>query len=172
MNSYVLHQNKIKKNINAKNFLQNSKQEFPCQSLENFSGEYYNMENNILDFQFEPVCAKQARPNYSVGSNQDEAEIQYDRCSTHRSSHQRCSMKKCVFSNFVKFTGIFFLIIEKETLEQVFSHEFYKISKESFYRALLEDCFKIGATVKNMKRCQPVKNGCAITKFGQLRHFI
>ena len=105
MNSYVLHQNKIKKNINAKNFLQNSKQEFPCQSLENFSGEYYNMENNILDFQFEPVCAKQARPNYSVGSNQDEAEIQYDRCSTHRSSHQRCSMKKCVFSNFVKFTG-------------------------------------------------------------------
>ena len=31
---------------------------------------------------FEPVCAKQTRPNYSVGSDQDEAEIQYDRWST------------------------------------------------------------------------------------------
>ena len=52
------------------------------------------MENKILDFQFEHVCAKQTRPNYSVGSDQDKAEIQYDRWSTHRSSHQRRSMKK------------------------------------------------------------------------------
>ena len=37
------------------------------------------MENKILFFQFGPVRAKQTRPNYSVGSNQDEAEIQYDR---------------------------------------------------------------------------------------------
>ena len=39
------------------------------------------MENKNLDFQFEPVCAKQTRPNYSVGSDQDETEIQYDRWS-------------------------------------------------------------------------------------------
>ena len=37
------------------------------------------MENKILDFQFGPVCANQTRPNYSVGNEQDEAEIQYDR---------------------------------------------------------------------------------------------
>ena len=46
--------------------------------LKSFSGEYYNMENKILDFQFEPMCTKQTRPNYSVGSDQDETEIQYD----------------------------------------------------------------------------------------------
>ena len=61
-----------------RNFLRNAKQEFPCRSLESFSGQYYNMENKILDFQFGPVCANQTRPNYSVGSDQDEVEIQYD----------------------------------------------------------------------------------------------
>ena len=71
-------QNKIRKNINPKKFLRNTKQEFPCQSLESFSEEYYSMENKILDFQFRPACANQTRPNYSVGSEQDEAEIQYD----------------------------------------------------------------------------------------------
>ena len=29
-----------------------------------------------------------------------------------------------------------------------------------------------GATVKNVKRHQPDKNACAVTKFRQLRHFI
>ena len=29
-----------------------------------------------------------------------------------------------------------------------------------------------GATVKNVKRYQPVKKVCAVTKFRQLRHFI
>ena len=67
--------------INPENFLWNAKQEFPCQSLESFSGEYYNMDNKILVFQIEPVCAKQTRTYYSVGSDQDEAEIQYDQWS-------------------------------------------------------------------------------------------
>ena len=80
--------NKIRKNIN---FLRNAKQEFPCQSLESLSREYCNMENKILDFQFGPVCANQTRPNYSVGSEQDEAEIQYDRCST----PEWCNCEKC-----------------------------------------------------------------------------
>ena len=40
------------------------------------------MENKILDFQFGPVYANQTRQNYSVGSHQDEAEIQCDRSST------------------------------------------------------------------------------------------
>ena len=48
--------------INPKNFLQNAKQEFPYQSLESFSGEYYNTESKILDFQFGPVCANQIHP--------------------------------------------------------------------------------------------------------------
>ena len=44
--------------INPENFLRNAKQEFPCQSLESFSGEYCNMENKILNFWFGPVlCA-------------------------------------------------------------------------------------------------------------------
>ena len=49
------------------------------------------MENKILSFQFEPVCAKQTRPNYCVGSDQDEAEIQYDRLSTKGC----CNCEKC-----------------------------------------------------------------------------
>ena len=75
-------QNKIRKNINPENFLRNAKQEFPCQGLESFSGEYCNMENKILSFQFGPVCTNQTCPNYSVGINQDEAEIQYGLWST------------------------------------------------------------------------------------------
>ena len=86
-----LHENKIRKNINPEHFLQNAKQEFPCHSLESFSGEYYNMENKILDFQFGPVCANQTRPNYSVGSEQDEAEIHCDRWRT----PEWCNCEKC-----------------------------------------------------------------------------
>ena len=100
--------------MDPENFLRNAKQEFPCQSLESFSGQYYNMENKILNFQFEPVCAKQTHPNYSAGSDHDEAKIQYDRRSIHQNS----------------------------------------------------------ATVKNVKRCKPAKNVCAVTKFRQLRHLI
>ena len=77
--------------INPENLLQNAKQEFSRQSLESFSGEYCNMENKILGFQFGPVYANQIRPNCSVGSEQDEAEIQYDRWST----PQWCSWEKC-----------------------------------------------------------------------------
>ena len=72
----------MRKNINFKTFLRNAKLEFPCQSLEIVSGEYYTMENKILYFQFGSVYVNQTRPNYSVGSDQDEAGIQYDRWST------------------------------------------------------------------------------------------
>ena len=49
------------------------------------------MENKILNFQSGPVCANQTHPNYSVGSNQDEAEIQYDRWSTQEWSNcEKC----------------------------------------------------------------------------------
>ena len=82
LSNYVLHENKIRKNISPENFFQNSKQKFICQSLESFSGEYYNIENKIHNFQFGPGCANQTRPNYSVGSEKDEVEIQYDRWST------------------------------------------------------------------------------------------
>ena len=49
------------------------------------------MENKIFGFQFEPICVKQTHPNYSVGSDQDEAEIQYDRLST----VEWCNCEKC-----------------------------------------------------------------------------
>ena len=78
--------------MNPENLLRNAKQEFTSQSFESFSGEYYNMENKILDFQFRPVCAKQTYPNYSVGSDQDDgAEIQYHRWST----KERCNCEEC-----------------------------------------------------------------------------
>ena len=71
--------------------MQNTKQEFLYQNLESFSREYYNIENKILNFQFGPVCANQTCSNYSVESNQDEAEIQYDRGST----PEWCNCEKC-----------------------------------------------------------------------------
>ena len=49
------------------------------------------MENKILDFKFGPACANQTLPNYSVGREQDEAEIQYDRWST----PEWCNCEKC-----------------------------------------------------------------------------
>ena len=55
------YENKIRKNLNPKDFSWNAKQECPGQSLESFFREYYNMENKILGFQFEPVCTKQAK---------------------------------------------------------------------------------------------------------------
>ena len=78
----TIHEKKIRKNIDPENFVRNVKQEFPYQSLESFSGEYYNMETKIFGFQFGPLCANQTHPNYTVGSEQDEAEILYDRWST------------------------------------------------------------------------------------------
>ena len=40
--------------------------------------DFYNIGNKILSFQSEPVCAKKTCTNYSIGRDQDEAEIQYD----------------------------------------------------------------------------------------------
>ena len=81
--------------------MRNAKQEFPCQSLESFSEKYYNMENKILDFQFTPVCTNQTRPNYSVGSEQDEAEIQYDRWSRPEWGNcEKCKKNACAVTKF------------------------------------------------------------------------
>ena len=66
------------------------------------------MENKILNCQFEPMCAKQTRPNTKI--------------------KQKSSMTNGVHKN--------------------------------------------GATVQNVKRCQPVKNECAVTEVWQLRHFV
>ena len=66
--------------------------------------------------------------------------------SKRKSSHQRCSIKKGVLRNFIKFTGkhlcqrSFFNkvaglacnFIKKESLTQVFSCEFCEISKNTF----------------------------------------
>ena len=92
-----------KQNITPKNFLQNAKQGFPCQSLESFSGEYYNMKNKILNFQFGPVCANQT---CSVESEQDEAEIQHDRWST----TEWCNCEKCGNDSFLVLHSYFVFI--------------------------------------------------------------
>ena len=108
-------QNKIRKKINSENFLRNAKQEFPCQSLESFSGEYYNMENKILDFRFGPVL---------------------------------CAPTK---------------------LAQITALEATKMKQKS---SMTDGVHQNGAPVNNVKRYQPVKNACAVTKFRQLMHFI
>ena len=95
--------------------MRNAKQEFPCQSLESFSGEYYNMENKILDFWFGPVL---------------------------------CAPTK---------------------LAQITALEATKMKQKS---SLTNGVHQNGAPVKNVKRYQPVKNACAVTKFRQLMHFI
>ena len=84
------------KNINPEKLLRNAKQEFSCQSLESFSGEYYR----------------------SIQITVWEASKTKQKSSVTHGVHQN------------------------------------------------------GATVKNVKRYQPVKNACAVTKFRQLRHFI
>ena len=67
------------------------------------------------------------------------------RAILHRSSHQRCSIRKGVLRNFAKFTGKrpcqSLLLnkvgacnsIKKVTLAQVFSYEFCKTSKNTFF---------------------------------------
>ena len=58
-------------------------------------------------------------------------------CLFDRSSHRRCSIEKGVLKTFAKFTGkhlcqsLFF--IKKETLAKVFSCEFCKIFKNTFF---------------------------------------
>ena len=63
-------------------------------------------------------------------------------------SHQRCSLKKCVLKNFVKFTGkhlcqsIFFNKIAGLGLWQwCFPTIFAKSLRTPFYRTPLDDCF-------------------------------
>ena len=60
-----------------------------------------------------------------------------------RSSHQRCSMKKGILRNFTKFTGkhLAYNFMKKEILAQVFSCEFFEISKNTFFKEHLDDCF-------------------------------
>ena len=62
--------------------------------------------------------------------------------STYRSSHQRCSVKKKVFSEISQKTCNF---IKNGTLAQVFSCEFCEISNNVFYRISCrtppDDCF-------------------------------
>ena len=55
-----------------------------------------------------------------------------------RSNNWRCSARKCVLRNFAKFKGrhlcpSLFLNIKKETLTEMFSYEFYEISKDTFF---------------------------------------
>ena len=112
------------------------------------------MENKIFDFQFGPVCANQTRPNYSVGNDQDEAEIQYDRWST----QEWCSCEKCekmstslervccheiqAFHLKFKFTAdLEVSAVEFNCVENIFLEEFFsEISKKS---VLSFDVFKL-----------------------------
>ena len=66
--------------------------------------------------------------------------------TSYRSSHPRCSMKKGVLGNLVKFTGRHATLFKKASLAQVFSSEFCKISKSIFTEHLW-------VTVSDLKIC-------------------
>ena len=52
----------------------------------------------------------------------------------YRSSHRRCSKTKGILIIFAKFTGPEICnFIERETLVQVFSHEFCKTFKNTYF---------------------------------------
>ena len=72
------------------------------------------MENKIHGFQFEPVCTKQTHPNYSVGSDQDGAEIQCDRLSTKEwcnceKSEKLSTSLECVCCHEIQAVKAFYL---------------------------------------------------------------
>ena len=104
---HTMYKNNIKKNMNLQNVLRNAKQEFSCKSLENFSGEYYSLGNKILDFQFEPVCAKQTCPNYKkLPRKQPRKQKSSITNGVHIEAATRGVLWKKVFlENFAKFTG-------------------------------------------------------------------
>ena len=54
-------------------------------------------------------------------------------------------------------------------LTQIAVLEATKMKQKS---SMADGVHKNDAAVKNVKRCQPVKNACAVKKFRQLRHFI
>ena len=75
---------------------------------------------------------------------------------TTRSSHQRCSVRKCILRNFAKFTGkhlcqvLFYnkvagpepaTLLEKRLWHRCFPMNFAKFLRTSFHRTPLNDCF-------------------------------
>ena len=86
-----------------------------------------------------------------------------------RSSHQRCSIMKGILRNFAKFTGkplhhSLFLnkvadlnCIMKETLAQVFSCEFCKYSKNTFFTEHLGTTVS-KETLKSIENYSPIRS--------------
>ena len=84
-------------------------------------------------------CKRKVLWNISVWLPQSMEEMRTERdyCSTTRSSHRRCSIKKGVRENFVKLTGKHLcqnLLFHKvEALVQVFFCEFGEMFKNTFF---------------------------------------
>ena len=126
--------------------MRKKKQEFLYQSLESFSREYYNMENKIYGFQSEPVCLKQTCPNYSVGIDQDEAEIQYDRLSTLEwSSCEKCQKMsnslECMCYHEIPAVQAFHLKFKAKLSWNTAVLEFFAVEFNSVGNHFLEESF-------------------------------
>ena len=71
-----------------------------------------------------------------------------------RSSHQRCSVWKCVLRNFTKFTekhlcqGLFRAAMKREPLAQVFSSEFHEILNTFFHRTSLVAASELNVSLR------------------------
>ena len=82
-----------------------------------------------------------------------------------RISHRKYSMKKGVLKDFVKFAGkhlcqsLFSNFVKKEALAQVFSCEFCKISKNTFYTEHLWTTASVRALI-SLKNCTLMDSFC------------
>ena len=70
--------------------MRNAKQEFLCENLESFSGENYDIEKKILDFQFEPVCAQLAQITVLEATKMKKKFSMTDEVHNHGVTFEKC----------------------------------------------------------------------------------
>ena len=103
----------------------------------------------------------------------------YDYVNTCRSSHQKSSIKKCVFRNFAKFTGkrlcqnLFFdkvaglrpaTLLKKRPWHRCFPVIFVKFLRTTFYRTPPDDCFyTCNGEINTFSKQNLIWQGCVLT---------
>ena len=149
MNSYVLHENKIRKNISPKIFLWSTKQELPCQTwnvfLKNTTTWKIKFSTSSLN-----LCAPNKHAQITVLEATKMKQKSSMNDGIHIETASRGVLWKKVFldilknsrentcarvSFFIKLQALAFNFIKKETLAQVFSCEFCEISKSTFLQS-------------------------------------
>ena len=119
------------------------KQTILLQIIKAIFHKYYRVSSWI----FSPTCNRSIVININYQKVPENSADFLLRSFKYRSCHRRCSVRKGVLRNFAKFAGkhlcrVFFFIklqasacnfIKKETLAQVLSSQFSKVSKNTFF---------------------------------------